>query len=350
MGNGRTYVNLHGYVAPNPQYVIGSDDIVADMTALPDGRLFAVGTMVLSSGGGTIDYAGYARLLPDGALDTSLYGVGKGYDFLDDLSADAIGAAGVVAQPDGKVVVAGLKGWTHSPVRYDLFVTRLLGDGNRDTSFGTNGIVVEDLPGLMLAPWSVALEPDGKIAVLATANIPGGGNPQTLVFRYATDGVRDATFGTNGVASPGATYNGSNTKVLAQRSGKLVLVGGVFDGLTVKRLDASGAPDPTFGQAGVVTLAKPGTSQLIPRNAALGPNDDVVVVGDAAVGGYGHAIVFHVGPNGGFAPAGDAVVVDFPPLLGSSGRAAAVQPDGRILLGAVGYGGLYDFELARLVP
>src|SRR5262249_56341958 len=72
--------------------------------------------------------------------------------------ADAV--RGVVVQPDGKIVAAGM---ALGDLGSDFAVTRYNSDGTLDTSFGINGIVTTDFGGNFEGAWSVALQTDGKI-------------------------------------------------------------------------------------------------------------------------------------------------------------------------------------------
>jgi uncharacterized delta-60 repeat protein len=105
-----------------------------------------------------------ARYLPDGALDGTFDGDGLVTTFGPDLR----GAADVVVQADGKIVVAGPGG-----------LVRYLPDASLDTTFSGDGIV-NDNGGLALL-----LQPDGRLVVAGSFSATGGeGGYDIYVARY----------------------------------------------------------------------------------------------------------------------------------------------------------------------
>src|SRR5262245_56136753 len=96
----------------------------------------AVGTLLLS--------AGAAAQLP-GDLDPSF---GVGGKLLVDFNGSTDIAEDVAVQPDGKLVVVGLSYINNDFSNEDFAVLRLMPDGTPDPSFGVNGRVTTDFPGL----------------------------------------------------------------------------------------------------------------------------------------------------------------------------------------------------------
>src|SRR5688572_15981237 len=70
-------------------------------------------------------------------------------------STNSQSASAVVVQADGKIVVAGMANLT------TLGLIRYNADGTRDSSFGTEGKVVQELAEISAIGWSMALQPDG---------------------------------------------------------------------------------------------------------------------------------------------------------------------------------------------
>ena len=96
--------------------------------------------------------------------------------------------------------------------------------GDLDSSFGTNGIVVTRADGSMEYAHSVANQNDGKIVAAGHSDIFGSDN--FALARYNTDGTLDATFGTNGIVV--TRTDGSNeiaNSVAIQKDGKIVAAG-----------------------------------------------------------------------------------------------------------------------------
>ena len=153
-----------------------------DLSIRPDGTILVGGRVGDNS---TYDYFLVARLLADGALDTS-FGTNAGMTTVS--FGNTIGDGRKLAvQPDGRVVLVGGVGAQGGS---DTGVIRLTANGFPDPSFnGTGSLRLAGIHG-----WQVALQPDDKILISATQ--PNG--PQatsTLVFRLTTAGQLDPTFG-----------------------------------------------------------------------------------------------------------------------------------------------------------
>lgn len=121
--------------------------------------------------------------------------------------------------------------------------------GERDPSFGTEGVVTADLvPGADEAFRAVEIDPSGRIVAAGSASAPEIG----LLARYTSDGEPDSTFGGgDGVATlPEASW-----RALATLSDGSVLAAGSLAGEGVlARYTAAGVPDPVFGGGdGLVT-------------------------------------------------------------------------------------------------
>src|SRR5512140_3359479 len=104
--------------------------------------------------------------------------------------------------------------------------------GALDPAFGTNGIVITDLGGPADVAIDVAVQPDGKIVVMAFAKLDST-NPYRrtpILARYNPDGTLDTTFGTGGklVAETGGA-------VALQADGKLVVGGSINSGFGLAR-------------------------------------------------------------------------------------------------------------------
>ena len=177
-------------------------------------------------------------------------------------------AVAVAVQSTGKVVVgaqpSGTSGWTI--VRYDV-------DGNLDATFDANA--AQTIPsGGQLS--DLALGPDDDIFAA------GSNGSQLAVYHLSSDGTRDNTFGTLGVASLSNVNfsQGSNgLGVAVQSDGRPVVVGteGPSGSPTpiVVRFAKNGAWDDTFGGSGRAALT---TSQTLTGIAVL-PDDRIAASG-----------------------------------------------------------------------
>lgn len=134
-----------------------------------------------------------ARYRSDGRLDTRF---GQG-GVVTDLFTQYIGAArGVLATPDGKIVVTG-------HIDHDVATVRLLTDGTPDASFNGNGRVITPLS---TTNWdeatSVVRQSDGKLVVGGWVYKGASSNGQFAALRYLDDGRLDSSFADRGIALP----------------------------------------------------------------------------------------------------------------------------------------------------
>jgi uncharacterized delta-60 repeat protein len=215
--------------APLP---VGNYSRLSDLVILPDGKILIAGGVYFSGAG--FDFLA-ARYNPDGTLDATFgtggvatVPAGTGSDF----------ANGMAVQPDGKIVLVGVaNGWGTAS---SWAVARLLPNGSLDTGFGTNGVVLTNIPGNYDEAWDVAVQPDGKLVVTAAVN-QGEYLPlteaQLVLARYNPDGTPDATFGAGGVAIPGVVSSNrySPLPVGLQPDGRIV-VGATFGTAAESRL------------------------------------------------------------------------------------------------------------------
>lgn len=203
----------------------------AVLAVLADGGVVAAGNA--SSGTGQRVLV-VTRLRPDGLPDDSF-----GHDgrvIIESPPPDAyIAPSGLIAQPNGKVVVAG----TYSPeggFRSDFAIVRLAADGTRDAGFGGgDGVRRTDFAEIDLGR-DIARLPDGRYVVAGTARcgIFCGEDPDTdfqdfALALYRQDGTLDKSFGDGGKVVTG-WKRGSGLSmafsVVAQTDGRIVAFGG----------------------------------------------------------------------------------------------------------------------------
>ncbi len=237
-----------------------------------DGRIIAAGRT--TGAPGHPDTLALARYRPDGTLDDT-FGT-SGIVFVEmNRHGDA---RAVAVQADGKVVVAGSG---NSQVRmFNFAVLRFNADGELDSTFGSDGIVLTDL-GANATAMAIAIQPDGKIVAAGQAVYKDKGS--FLVARYNTDGTLDPTFAETGLANSNLSGVGWARGVAIQRDGKIVAAGGTgktayASSFAVLRYDTNGTLDRTFGRGGQVITALDGA---IPIGMGLQPDGKIVVAGYA---------------------------------------------------------------------
>ena len=135
----------------------GTDDDAFAIALQPDGKIIATGFTRIGYRNNDI---ATARYNPDGSLDTSFANNGKVTTAFSATSSDL--SYSIAYQPDGKIIIAGETG--NYPI-FDFALVRYTGDGQLDSSFGSNGKVATDFFGQSDQSYAVALQPDSKIVV-----------------------------------------------------------------------------------------------------------------------------------------------------------------------------------------
>lgn len=237
---------------------VGTGDAYATALAVqPDGKMLVAGLgSSPMEGNEDIEHptelgGAIARYERDGSLDAT-FGGGDGI-VLDHFGLEGSNIGAVAVQADGKIVVAG----SSSMYSSGLAVARYLPDGTRDLEFGENGLA---LLGMRLDSTSVsglAVQHDGRIVV---SGYTSSEDFEPFVARLTTDGERDPTYGNNGVTRLKLGYPlspSARAHALVLQDDKAVIAGELYAGgtdidLFLARLDESGKLDPTFGDGGVV--------------------------------------------------------------------------------------------------
>ncbi len=249
-----------------------------------------------------------------GSLDTTFGTAGTTIAAVPGVQAFVSGAG---ADPQGRILVGGLA-ITGSGASFSPLGARFTAQGALDPTYGTGGTVV--VPGPELSVNAATVAPDGSLLVGGTARTGSSG----LLTRITTAGAPDPTFGGGGTISlpqgVGAIAVQPNLSVLVSGGGK------------VTRLTPSGTPDPTFGVGGTSAATGVGGSAL-----AVDPQGRILVAGSSTSGGGYWMAVTRLLPSGAVDPAfggGKPVLVQ--PGCGQGAgpavRQILVQPNGAIVL------------------
>jgi len=257
--------------------------------------------------------------------------------------------SGLVVQPDGKSVIAGVIG---SPGSEQFGVTRYNTDGSVDSGFGDGGVASVGFEGTVDdTPSDIALLPDGSILVAGTATVASGGSEFAIAL-FDANGNLDPTFGGgtgeiltsfgsgstdiahavvpglggeffvvgsstasatgedfalaayNADGSPATGFNGSGRELVdlhggndsanaavVQPNGDLVVAGSTENpstdvtSIALARLLPNGAPDSHFGTNGLVVTNLGGVDDEA-TSVALAPKGAIVVGGESATGSF----------------------------------------------------------------
>ncbi len=200
-------------------------------------------------------------------------------------------AYAVALQPDGKLVVAGIRFVGNSAEGGDFVVARYKTDGTLDRTFGENGSVITDF-GLTETPSAVVIQPDGKIIVAGgTYPIFPSQGGQFALARYRSNGTLDTSFGSGGLVRTTFGSEGCYASALAlQPDGKIIAAGTKYIHFSsdessdtdfgLARYNPDGSLDSTFGNGGLVA------TDFHQRNddalaVLIQPDGKIVATGDA---------------------------------------------------------------------
>ena len=249
--------------------VDGADDTGYALASLPDGGVVVAGLTRTAANSSLL----LVGLTADGALRGDF---GAGGLVTQDFFGDVTTLAGIVRQSDGALVVAGTLAVAGEA---RLLVARFLPDGAPDPAFGSGGYVSHRFgAGAFTIGHAIALQPDGKVLVGGTAdNIDRPGDAVWFLARYTAAGALDGTFGAGGVAKLDVSPVNQETvnAILVQPDGRIMAAGGADnDRLHVARYLTTGALDPSFASAGVLT-----DYDLAPASAILQQPDGAYIVG-----------------------------------------------------------------------
>lgn len=230
-----------------------------------DGRVFGVG--YLDTGGGR--RLAVARLSRGGAV--------QGY-FTAPASLGETEGHAIAIGNDGKIVVAGISSsggivvgrlnssGTAADGSFAGGFTRLLGRENGQAN-------------------AVAVQPDGKVVVGGSANLPDG-YPRLALVRLSRNGSPDGGFGSGGTRIQDLGRNSQANGIALQTDGKIVVAGSqsnnfqTTDALAA-RFNTNGSLDGGFAGGGLIRQYSTGAPFSAFNDVAIEPSGRIVAVGIA---------------------------------------------------------------------
>ncbi len=326
---------------------VGVGNAVAQAVAVqPDGKILSVG---FAYNGANNDFA-VVRYNPNGTLDTTFNGSGT---VLTPISLEDE-AYSIAIQNDGKFILAGQ---TYNGVRGDIALVRYNADGSLDHAFGTAGkVIIPATSGSSLAR-SVAVDPNGMIAVAGHGF--NGSTTDIITVRLNPNGSLDPGFdgetGTgNGIVT---TVVGPGTDqaygVAIQPDGRIV-VGGFYTNAgdpdtVVMRFATDGRLDTSFGLNGLSQHAfSPDADEAL--SLALAPDGKIVIAGCIRFGPPNDFFIARFLENGAMDTAfgiDGSLTVPFSSTADIA-LGVAVQPDGKVVAAGFGSNGVNnDFAIVR---
>jgi uncharacterized delta-60 repeat protein len=280
------------------------------------------------------------RLLPNGDPDPD-FGGGDG-SVTTAFSREAFGL-GVTIGPHGRIVVAGGVGGSQSR----MMAARYLVNGHLDHAFSDDGKVTTTVLGNDSAE-DVAVADDGSVVVAGTA-APSDTSPRSFgVVRYHPNGHLDSTFSGDGKATVRMGASSDGFAVLIQPNGAIVVGGSYFHpniDWALARFTHAGKLDHSFsGDGKLPTAFGSGTTNF--AGIVRQQSGDLIAAGTHHDAGDISAVLVRYLPNGtvdsGFGTAGRVVedLGDHP-----SCRGIERSPHGKVVIGATVDGASTDNDL-----
>jgi len=223
--------------------------------------------------------------------------------------------------------------------------------GDLDPRFGSGGVVQTDFSGGDDYGFAVKTQADGKIVVAGESGV----YPlfHSALIRYNRNGTLDRTFGNGGKVVAALDAGGDGLTAIAfQPDGKIVAAGSVIhNNFTVAfvtaRFNPDGSLDQTFANTGSVETTF-GDSEAEGNDVILQPDGKIVVVGFSGAGSYTNSnsvALVRFNPDGSldqsFGTGGKVK------NLSSVATSAALQADGKLVVGGTYDTGTHGFTLAR---
>ncbi|HLM02535.1 MAG TPA: hypothetical protein VK400_15895, partial [Pyrinomonadaceae bacterium] len=346
---GRNFAVLdeHGLIDRNFDVVFdagphGLNETVTGVVAQPDGKLLVYGYFKTA-----YKQNGISRTFSKnkGILRLNADGTFD-RDFSLPFVAAAVGQA--IVQPDGKILLyAGLQ---LTPDVYIKFINRLFPDGSLDNSFNDN----MPLAGAHShgGTSDVRLLPDGKILVRGHYRVNDSPNVEKLI-RLNQDGTHDSSFQTP------AILGGSLTGAYNLPDGKILILGyfgriGNRTRIGLARLNADGSTDETFrldavesDGVGVGTLSlQPDGKIIIARGFTVVNGEYIFNPGHANnVSQQSFGVVMRLNQDGSV----DDSFVPFNNVY-SQIHAIVLQTDGKILISGIVWNLIISTYITRLNP
>ncbi|MDH3327970.1 MAG: delta-60 repeat domain-containing protein [Desulfobulbaceae bacterium] len=208
-----------------------------------DGKILVGGS---SSNGADLDFA-LVRYNRDGTLDPTF-----NYDgtVTTQVGRDDDEIAALAVQDDGYIIAAG---YSVQNGNRDFALVRYTPDGQRDPSFGMDGIAITEYGTLDDEITAITVDGDGHIVVAGYST--GTSGRAVIVGRYLFNGELDLSFGYEGLSLTGIGEDALARSIDVDDRGRIIVAGSYFHAdrteVMVLRFTETGDLDTTFGEEGL---------------------------------------------------------------------------------------------------
>jgi len=197
-----------------------------------DGKIMIVGSSYV----GTDNVFTLVRFNTNGTLDTTFNGTGFSNTTI---SVNSEGNS-ILLQPDGKILVGG---WITNGADKDLLLMRYNTNGTLDSTFNGNGKVTQGVGTGNDEILKLALQADGKIAVLSSY-VNTSGNRLALL-RYNSNGSLDTSFNSTGqLLTDYSSFSGRDNDMVLDPLNRIIISSAYGGGIA--RYNTNGTLDTTF--------------------------------------------------------------------------------------------------------
>lgn len=232
-----------------------------------------------------------------GSLDPSFASVGfASYGPVSASNFD--NAQDVVTLPNGQILFCGTSGISGN---LEICVVRLNADGTIDNSYGTNGYFLYSNPNGSDFAYDMELLPNGQLLVAGALSISAA-NPQFALLCLHSNGTLNTSFGSNGLFVNDIDTGEDYARKIILNTTHITLAGSSkvpgfsTNRFAATRCDLNGILDPSFGIAGKITLSNSNSNTAY--SACLVANNDIVICGDAYIGSAYYPVMGKINNNG----------------------------------------------------
>lgn len=296
-----------------------SNHVINSIIIQPDEKIISIGNN--GQYGPDIELS---RFNSDGSFDNTF---GTNGTVVFDAGGEEMTSSAVL-QSDGKIVVVGS---TFISPKYRFFITRFNTNGSIDSTFNSNGILIQSLGSFHDFAYSTTLQSNGNILVAGkTETVSGGSLAKFAIVRYYTDGSIDSTFSDDGIVlldNFASSYHYSSAQsIKIQADGKIVAAGETSSSnqndFAIARLNGDGSLDTTFSGDGKLRIDWANTYDCV-SELVFQPDEKIILVGS----GSGNMFLVRINPDGtldnSFSDDGKVFGIGYE----SSGLAAVLQQD-----------------------
>jgi uncharacterized delta-60 repeat protein len=195
-------------------------------------------------GNGTLDEIAVYRLNANGTEDLG-FGTG-GNKQINSSVLESTANNMLALAPDGKIIVVGEK----LGLDRDIALTRLLANGQVDTSFGSSGFSKVGLGSIEDNARGVIVDSQGRVLVCANDAEGLTDRSDTYILRFKTNGQLDTSFSGDGIVKVGFDDDDLAENIVIQADGKILFT--VSEPARLLRLTTTGGLDSSFSGDGVV--------------------------------------------------------------------------------------------------